>query len=119
MKRSRGQKKAELLAEAEALIDSLLNWDERTSKPNLSQIEDEVLEMRRRFGQRLAKAVIEDQEVKQPVEAPKSPQCGAELRYKGQKAVNIESRLGTLAAARGYYFCARCASGLFPPERAA
>jgi hypothetical protein len=119
MKRSRGQQKAELLAEAEALIDSLLDWDERTSKPNLSQIEDEVLELRRRFGQRLAKAVLEEQEAKQPAEAPKCPQCGGEMRYKGQKAVNIESRLGTLAAVRGYYYCARCASGLFPPERAA
>ena len=55
MKRSREQKKVELLAEAEALIESLLDWDERTSKPNLSQIEDEVLDLRRRFGQRLAK----------------------------------------------------------------
>ena len=68
MKRSREQKKAELLAEAEALIESLLDWDERTSKPNLRQIEDEVLELRRRFGQRLAKTVIEDQEAKQPAE---------------------------------------------------
>jgi hypothetical protein len=40
MKRSRAQKKAELLTEAEALIESLLDWDERTSKPHLRQIED-------------------------------------------------------------------------------
>jgi uncharacterized protein with PIN domain len=119
MKCSREQKKAELLAEAEALIESLLNWDERTSKPNLRQIEDEVLELRRRFGQRLAKTVIEDQEARQPAEAPQCPQCGEEMRYKGQKDAHIESRLGTLAVERGYYYCARCKSGLFPPERSA
>jgi uncharacterized protein with PIN domain len=119
MKRSREQKKAELLAEAEALIESLLDWDERTSKPNLRQIEDEVLELRRRFGQRLAKTVIEDQEAKQPAEAPKCPQCGAELRYKGQKEAGVESRLGTLAMVRGYYHCARCQGGLFSPARSA
>ena len=34
MKRSRAQRKAELLAEAEVLIESLLDWDARTSKPN-------------------------------------------------------------------------------------
>ena len=116
MTRSRAQKKAELLAEAEALIDSLLDWDAQTSKPNLRQIEDEVLELRRRFGQRLAKTVIEDQEAKQPAEAPKCPQCGEAMRYKDQKAAHIESRLGALAVERGYYYCARCKSGLFPPE---
>ena len=119
MKRSREQKKAELLAEAEALIESLLDWDERTSKPNLRQIEDEVLELRRRFGQQLAKTVIEDQEAKQPAEAPPCPHCGAAMRYKGQKDADIESRLGTLAVERGYYYCARCQSGLFPPDRSA
>ena len=119
MKRSRAQKKAELLAEAEVLIESLLDWDERTSKPNLRQIEDEVLGLRRQFGQRLAKAVIEDQEAKQPAEAPKCRQCGQVLSYKGQKGTNVESRLGSLAVERGYYYCARCQSGLFPPERTA
>ena len=119
MKRSRAQKKAELLAEAEALIESLLDWDARTSKPNLRQIEDEVLELRQRFGQRLAQTVIEDQEAKQPAAAPRCPQCGEEMRNKGQKGADIESRLGTLAVERGYYYCARCESGLFPPERSA
>lgn len=116
MKQSRAQKKAELLAEAEALIESLLDWDEQTSKPNLRQIEDEVLVLRRQFGQRLAKAVIEDQEAKQPAAAPKCPQCGQGLSYKGQKGANIETRLGPLAVERGSYYCARCKSGFFPPE---
>ena len=116
MKRSRAQRKAELLAEAEVLIESLLDWDARTSKPNLRQIEDEVLELRRRFGQRLAKTVIEDQEAQQPAEPPQCAKCGAALRYKGQKAAQIESRLGTLAVERGYYYCACCKSGLFPLE---
>src|SRR5438045_2115121 len=100
MKRSRAQKKAELLAEAEVLIEALLDWDERTSQPNLSQIEDEVLELRCRFGQRLAKTVIEAQEAKQPAESPKCATCGEAMRYKGQKGASVESRLGTLAVER-------------------
>jgi uncharacterized protein with PIN domain len=116
MKHSRAEKKAALLAEAEALIESLLDWDERTSQPNLRQIEDEVLALRRQFGQRLAAVVIADQEAKQPAAAPPCPQCSQVLRYKGQKEANIETRLGPLAVERGYYYCARCQSGLFPPE---
>ena len=119
MKRSRELKKAEFLVEAEALIESLLDWDERTSKPNLRQIEDEVLDLRRRFGQRLAKTVIEAQAAKQPAENPQCPQCGEEMRYKGQKEADVESRLGMLALERGYYYCARCQSGLFPHGRSA
>ncbi len=119
MKCSREEKKAALLAEAEALIEALLEWDERTSKPNLRQIEEEVLALRRRFGQRLTQTVIEEQDAKQAAEAPKCSQCGEEMRYKGQKEASVESRLGTLAVARGYYYCARCQSGLFPPQRSA
>jgi uncharacterized protein with PIN domain len=119
MKRSREEKKARLLVHAEALIESLLDWEERTSKPNLSQIEEEVLELRRRFGQSLAQVVIEDQAAKQPAEAPRCQQCGTEMRYKGQKEASVESRVGALAVERGYYYCARCRSGFFPPERSA
>jgi len=119
MQRSRAQKKAKLMAKAEALIEALLDWDEQTSRPNLRQIEDEVLELRRSFGQRLAEVVIEDQETQQPPASPACAQCGAALRYKGQKEAKLESRLGSLAVARGYHYCARCRSGLFPPERAA
>ena len=118
MKRSRAQKKAELLAEAEALIESVLDWDERTSRPNLRQIEDEVLHLRQRFGQRLTKTVIEDQDARQPA-APACPTCGAQLRYKGQKEPHLESRLGTLAVERGDYYCARCQGGGFPPRGSA
>jgi hypothetical protein len=41
------------------LIESLLDWDTRTSEPNLRQIEYEVRRLRRRFGERLAKTLIQ------------------------------------------------------------
>jgi DNA repair exonuclease SbcCD ATPase subunit len=117
MRRTREQKRAELLQAAEAVIEEYLDWEERTSKPNLTQIEDEVLKLRWRLGQRMAEVALADQEATQPVAAPACPTCGQPMRYKGQKALPVESRLGGLRVERGHYYCARCHSGLFPPGR--
>ena len=115
MKRTREQIKADLMAEAVGVIEELLAWERQAGAPDLTEMEDEVLKLRQRLGQRLLEAVIEDQEARQPAQAPPCPQCGAEMRYKGRKETAIESRLGGLKVERGYYYCARCASGLFPP----
>jgi hypothetical protein len=116
MKRSQEQVRAELLAEAQAVIDELLAWERQAGAPNLTEMEDKVLALRQRLGQGLLEAVIADQEVRQPAVPPRCPTCGAELRYKGQKETTLESRLGGITVERGYYHCAHCESGLFPPE---
>lgn len=116
MKRSREQLKAELLAEAAAAIEELIAWERQAGAPNLTAMEDQVLALRQRLGQRWLEAVIADQEAKQPAAPPPCPACGAALRYKGQKKTALESRLGGITVERGYYYCAHCESGLFPPE---
>src|SRR5262245_22919939 len=118
MKVTRAQKKAKLEAAAAALIEQLLDWDEANARPNLTAIEDEVLKVRQQFGQEIAAALVEGQEARQPVENPLCPQCGKPMRYKGQKRKGVESRLGGMEIERGYYSCAACESGSFPPRRA-
>ena len=115
MKHTRKQKEAQLLAEAQSVIEEFLNWEEQTDKPNLTQIEDIVLRLRERLGQRMAVVAIDDQDAKQPVEAPACPTCGETLRYKGQKGTEVARRIGEIDLERGHYYCARCHSGLFPP----
>jgi len=116
MRHTREQKRAELVAAAVAMIDEFLEWEEQAERPTLTQIEDEVVRVRRALGQRLAEVAIADQDAVQPVEAPACPECGAPMRYKGQKERLIESRVGTLAISRGYYHCSRCRERIFPPE---
>lgn len=118
MKLTRAQKKVKLQAAAEALIEKLLDWEEKTVRPNLTAIEDEVLKVRQQFGQAMADVLVAGAEAHQPVENPACAHCGQAMRYKGQKRKRVESRLGGIEVERGYYYCAACASGSFPPRRA-
>jgi hypothetical protein len=119
MRHTREQKRTELLKAAEAMIEEFLDWEEQANKPNLTEIEDEVLRLRRQLGQQMAEVAVADQDAVQLVEAPLCPQCGERMRYKGQKRHSVESRVGTLALRRGYYHCSRCRERVFPPQRTA
>lgn len=112
---ARTRKKARLMGCAEQLIDEMLDWDEETLRPNLTQIEDQVLELRKRFGEELAREVVEGQEAKRPVPGPPCPKCKQEMSYKGQKEVTPLTRVGEVKMERGYYYCPHCKVGFFPP----
>ena len=115
MKCTREQMKAELLTEAEVVIDELLDWHENGQEPTLTQLEEVILKLRKQLSQRMAEVVLRDQEATQPVMLPLCPTCGQKMHYKGMKGVTVESRLAPLQLERGYYYCHRCRSGLFPP----
>jgi hypothetical protein len=116
MRDSRESRKARLMQKAEQLIDEALDWEERTERPNLTQIEDLALRLRQELGRELARSLIEAQEAKQPVPGPACPSCGREMRYKGQKEVSPLSWVGKLAIERGYYHCPKCKESVFPPR---
>jgi len=116
MKRKRSEVKAELLKKAELLIDELLDWNDETKAPDLTQIEDIVLKLRKQLGEQMALTVIDAQETKRPSPGPKCASCQREMHYKDVKANTVESRVGALPLERGYYYCRTCQTGLFPPR---
>ena len=116
MMRAQEQEKARLVQYAEHLIEEMLEWQDETDRPNLTQIEDKILELRRRFGQELAGEVIAAQETKQPVPGPRCERCGQEMSYRGQKAVTPQTWMGKVRFERGYYYCKQCQAGFFPPR---
>ena len=115
MSPTRAQIRAKLLAEAEQAIDDLLDWTEQTPRPNLTQIENAVLKLRKQFGEHAAQAVLEAQAARHPVPGPVCPRCQREMHYKDTKAQSVESRVGHLRIVRGYYYCEHCQQSLFPP----
>jgi hypothetical protein len=114
MKQTREQIKKRLLEKAEQRIDQLLDWNEATIAPDLTAIEDEILQVRKQLSQEMAEALLTGQEASQPVEA-ECPKCGKRARYKGMRRVGVESRVGPLEIERGYYYCMECRQGFFPP----
>ena len=114
MPSTRGQREARLMKEAESVINELLDWSDATAKPNLSQIESVVLELRKRLSEEMAREVIESQEAKQPAVGPPCPKCGQEMTYKGQKEVIPRTWVGDVEIERGYYHCGICKVGFFP-----
>ncbi len=115
MSPTRAEIRAKLLAEAEQAIDDLLDWTDQTPCPNLTQIENAVLKLRKQLGERAAQAVLEAQEAQRPVPGPLCPTCQREMHYKDTKAETVESRVGHLTMARGSYYCETCQQRLFPP----
>ncbi len=115
MKRSRAEMKTDLMNQAEALIDELLDWTDKTAAPSLTQIEEVVLKLRQHLSEQMALAAIEAQAANRPSPGPKCPRCQREMHYKAMKSTTVESRAGSLRLKRGYYYCGTCQEGLFPP----
>ena len=116
MKETREQRRVRLLVAAEAVIDELLAWEETNPRPNLTQIEDEVLKLREDFGRAIVAAELAGQEAQQPAGGMACAVCGKEMRYKGQKPKLAAGRAGDVDVERGYYYCPECKQGIFPPR---
>jgi hypothetical protein len=117
MKKDRKELEAKLEKESKAIIQELLEWEEKHQEPDLTQIEDIVLELRERFGKEMVESMIESQENKHPVEII-CPNCGYVMQYKGQKRKVVESRVGEVDLDRGSFYCPKCKTGIFPPGSA-
>jgi len=118
MPRTRAEMKVELMRQAELMVDALLEWNDETAAPTMTQIEDVVLKLRKQLGEGMVRAVIEGQEARRPAPGPECAGCGKEMRYKGMKGTWVESRVGNVELERGYYYCETCEAGVFPPGRA-
>ena len=113
MKKTREQVEKELENKAKGVIKRLMDWNEAHAAPDLTQIEDIVLELREELGKEFAAGLVSSQEKVEPV-VERCGTCGQEMRNKGRKRKVVESRLGGIELERGYYYCPECGAGFFP-----
>jgi hypothetical protein len=96
MRENKEKKRARLLAKASQVIDEYLAWEDKNPRPDMMQIEEIALKLRKEFGQEIAQLAIENQEAGTPAPGPRCTKCGQEMRYKGKKRTDVESRTGRL-----------------------
>jgi len=119
MKQSVAELKASVLADVGTQLDRLFEELEGNASPTLAEIEDAVLPVlrfRAQVGRTTVTAVVNAQDSVQLGPGPKCPDCGKEMRVKGRKHKDIQTRLGDIGAERCYYYCPRCKRGFFPPR---
>ncbi len=114
MKPTRAQVEKELEGKAQGIIKRLLDWNDTHPAPDMTQIENIVLELREELGVEFAASLLKSQEKAEPV-LERCRRCGQEMVNKGRKRKIVESRIGGVELERGYYYCPECGAGIFPP----
>jgi len=115
MKKSREEKRERLRAKAEQVIEAYLEWETKHPQPDMREIENISIRLRKELGQEMAQMAVEEQAERKVVPGPQCAKCGKEMRYKGEKLTEIESRVGSLKVERGHYYCPECKESIFPP----
>jgi hypothetical protein len=106
--------KAKLLAQAEAAIESVLANKGLDQKMTLR----EIVALAHESGQRMEGAVLEgltQEQAEAPGEAVVCEQCGRRMHPKGKRVRDAVTSAGETRIERGYYSCAHCKAGRFPP----
>ena len=106
--------KAQLMAQAEAVIDELLAA--RKGHNSLSEIENLVAGSGQVIQQQMTQTLLAV-ESRPNGPGPACAGCGREMHYKGQKRRHIVSSTGEVVLERAYYYCKTCKRGCFPPGR--
>jgi uncharacterized protein with PIN domain len=111
-----GSEKEKAIEEAIAeILEEVKEWKKAHPKAKYNELEEQVLQARKRMGEALMQELLEEREEARPVPGPRCPECGAEMHYKGEKKRRVVSSIGETEVNRGYYYCSKCQRSIFPP----
>ena len=102
-----------LLQQAQTAIRKLLAQKAGRQDLSLSEMEDLVGDFETHLRQTVLQELVNEIP---PQDVRICQECGGKLRYKGQKRKRVETLRGEVEVERGYYHCAACGRGSFPPR---
>jgi DNA repair exonuclease SbcCD ATPase subunit len=115
-RKSREERKAELMAYIEQKADELLDWQERQGTTDLWTMEEKVEQVGRAVQGKLVETLVESQQRGLSV-TETCPTCGGRLEYWGERQRDLETSVGPIKLNRPYYYCRHCQAGFFPSGR--
>lgn len=120
MNRAKGtEAESEKETAIEAAMGEILNevqaWKEQHPQARFSEMEEQVLKVRKRFGEEMMRELLEGRAEAHPVPGPRCPECRKEMHYKGEKKRRVVSSIGETRVNRGNYYCSKCRRSVFPP----
>ena len=86
MAKTKAERKAELMAAMEQEIDRLLEWESQAAQVTMTDIEDQVLGMRRRVSELVASDLAQARVERVEAAAARPPARGTRLHRKGKKS---------------------------------
>ena len=95
MGKTKAEIKTELLAEMGREIDALLDWESQTERVTLTDIEEKVLAVRRRFSERLANELTRARVERVDTTIPTNDSTGQTLHRKGKKTDSARHASGS------------------------
>ena len=95
MGKTKAEMKAELMAEVEREIDSLLEWESQAAKVTLTDIEDKVLAARRRLSERIASELAQARAERMGTGLEPNSSAGKPLHRKGKKTGRVRRGSGS------------------------
>ena len=107
--------KREFIKQAQSIFERVMAENESGEALTLSQIEEEVGELRFELTSKLVESKLKLEVKKQQGPAAKCEGCGEEMRDKGLKRRTIITSQGEIELERSYNHCAHCRQGVFPP----
>jgi hypothetical protein len=114
MKKNRSQLKTALMEAFDRAVEEVLDWQEAHETFTLTELEELGLQVRQEVGVEIAGLLLGQLASPPLLEGLCCEQCGSPLRYKGDQARYVETRLGGLEIERERYWCPTCQAGFFP-----
>ena len=94
MAKTKAEIKTKLMAAMEQEIDRLLEWESNAAKVTMTDIEDQVLTMRRRISEETANELAQARVERSEAVVPVNPITGKRLNRKGKKSESAKRASG-------------------------